>query len=399
MTQTTFSWSLSKTTIHVCLGDLFDVDVDAIVNSEQTDFVLGFVSSTISGQIRKRYGAEVQPQLYRQTENGVLPPGTVLTTSGGQDYKRIFHAGFHNPSVWLPSDVDGNETEHVRTIRSCIRDVLERIVTDEIQSVAFPLIGCGLFGLDPALLAYEFVLEIFEFDAAASFTEKKDVWLVLRDEMLLESIVDSGVQAIIDRNRAPEPCDPFSLGVDYLDSFEQQILKSNHPQWSSWLLVRFAELVAGYIFFSLASSMKMPLEPTMVVEEGKYLAFGTLIEKAESLATVEVFSDAWVQFLAELIKIDRTQPLPPLGRINADRNNLAHGRVSRPFELIYADLKCFLQLENWRVKRDPSVKNPELGRWIYRSGEQLTGIFDKWQGKSYQYLVPHTGQVLKTPVY
>ena len=38
------------------LGDLFDAEVDAIVSSEQTDFVLSGNTESISGQIKSRYG-------------------------------------------------------------------------------------------------------------------------------------------------------------------------------------------------------------------------------------------------------------------------------------------------------------------------------------------------------
>jgi hypothetical protein len=36
----------------------------------------------------------------------VLRAGTVLDTSGGQDFVRIFHAGFHDPDDWpnLPDE-------------------------------------------------------------------------------------------------------------------------------------------------------------------------------------------------------------------------------------------------------------------------------------------------------
>jgi hypothetical protein len=78
-------------------GDIFDASVDAIVNSEQTDFVLSGNPDSVSGQIWNRYGDAVQLELDAATEGQVLGPGTVIDTSGGQDFKRIFHAGFHDP--------------------------------------------------------------------------------------------------------------------------------------------------------------------------------------------------------------------------------------------------------------------------------------------------------------
>ena len=40
----------------LAVGDLFDARVQAIVNSEQTDFMLSYDLNSVSGQIRRRYG-------------------------------------------------------------------------------------------------------------------------------------------------------------------------------------------------------------------------------------------------------------------------------------------------------------------------------------------------------
>ena len=53
-------------------GDIFDAKVDAIVNSEQTDFVLSGDSESISGQIRRRYGVAIQHELDHQWANGTI---------------------------------------------------------------------------------------------------------------------------------------------------------------------------------------------------------------------------------------------------------------------------------------------------------------------------------------
>ena len=78
----------------LAVGDIFDASVDAIVNSEQTDFVLSKNLKTLSGQIWSWYGDAVQSELDAVREGRVLGPGTVIATSGGSDFKRIFHAGF-----------------------------------------------------------------------------------------------------------------------------------------------------------------------------------------------------------------------------------------------------------------------------------------------------------------
>src|SRR5262249_28086161 len=76
--------TLKQVEFTFAVGDLFDTGVDAIVSSEQTDFILSGNPESISGQIWKRYGAAIQNELDAATNGHVLPAGTVLDTSGGQ---------------------------------------------------------------------------------------------------------------------------------------------------------------------------------------------------------------------------------------------------------------------------------------------------------------------------
>ena len=57
-------------------GNIFDASVDAIVSSEQTDFVLSKNAKSLSGQIWKRYGDTIQRELNAATGGQVLGPGT-----------------------------------------------------------------------------------------------------------------------------------------------------------------------------------------------------------------------------------------------------------------------------------------------------------------------------------
>jgi O-acetyl-ADP-ribose deacetylase (regulator of RNase III) len=175
-------------------GDIFDASVDAIVNSEQTDFVLSGNPDSVSGQIWNRYGDAVQLELDAATEGQVLGPGTVIDTSGGQDFKRIFHAGFHDPDDWPDSEArilntgdmvdpsrEFRETGYFAAIGSCMAQILDSAVAQKLKSVAFPLIGCGRFGLDEKMLILQFLDAIEEFDDRLTEGESLQVWLVIRD--------------------------------------------------------------------------------------------------------------------------------------------------------------------------------------------------------------------------
>ncbi len=62
-----YTWRVGGIRYHVAAGDIFHAPVDAIVNSEQTDFILSYDPESISGQIRERAGEQVQKELDAQT--------------------------------------------------------------------------------------------------------------------------------------------------------------------------------------------------------------------------------------------------------------------------------------------------------------------------------------------
>ena len=74
---------LKRVEFTLAAGDIFEAGVDAIVSSEQTDFVLSGNPESLSGQIWNRYGDAVQRELDEATQGQVVGPGTVIDTSGG----------------------------------------------------------------------------------------------------------------------------------------------------------------------------------------------------------------------------------------------------------------------------------------------------------------------------
>jgi hypothetical protein len=130
----------------LAFGDIFDAKVDAVVNSEQTDFVLSGNVEFLSGQIWERYGDSVQRELDAATNGQVLGPGTIIETSGGQDFKCIFHAGFHDPYDWpgLPGEAVGmigstsaasefRETNYFSAIGSCVTQIFDNAVARNVM--------------------------------------------------------------------------------------------------------------------------------------------------------------------------------------------------------------------------------------------------------------------------
>jgi O-acetyl-ADP-ribose deacetylase (regulator of RNase III) len=404
MSQPHYTWTLGKLVFHLQHGDLFQAPVEAIVNSEQSDFLLDCGGRTISGQIHRRWGSQVQAELTQQTGGAVLPPGTVLTT-GGDPYAAIFHAGFHHPGVFLDGETEDDQTEHLKLIRSCVRQVLDRAVDMPLRSVAFPLLGCGLFGLDPRLMASEFFEEVAHVAGSAGPRQETHVWLVIFRDNLFAAVLQAGVQAWLDLVPALPRGEPFDLGVPYLDLFEEQVLRAGGPQWSAWMTVRHAEVLAGYLLAVLASAPDPAVRPADLLEEDRQVTFGflrmTLAGLAERVLGLPGVAP-WPAFLARLVREDYRGGRR-LEQINHARNDIAHGRGFRPAEALRRDLADFLRIEQWRALcRDhgPPPAEP-AGGWLglhpettaadRRQRGSSLGFLERWNRDGWTYVVPGSG--------
>ncbi len=394
---TTFKWRLHQIDLFVYCGDFFKVNVEAVVNSEQSDFNLAFSPYTISGQLNQLIGLQIQDELDQLTQRNVLPAGTVLTTSGGAYYKKVFHAGYHEPHLWLDPSNETEQTEYLRIIRQCIRTILQSLDSNNVSSIAFPLIGCGVFGLDPSLLAYEFFSELCLLDRCGVFKNRKAVWLVENEEVMFTSILNSAVQALIDINSPVFKNEKqFGLGVDYLDEFERKFRSSNHPHWASWMLVRYTELLLGYIFFYLAKYINKDKGPRDIFEEDRFLPFGIVREKAENLSELGLTSEVpWTNFFSHLLISDKKRR-QSLTRINIDRNNIAHGREGRRYAEIYDDLCDFLNLKEWHHLFLDRPCDVDLNPWtVWFDDINLRGVFERWRDNKNFYLIPTSGESRK----
>jgi O-acetyl-ADP-ribose deacetylase (regulator of RNase III) len=406
MSHSEYKWQLGRITFHVTLGDLFAVPAQAIVNSEQTDFVLARNPNTISGQIHRRFGNEVQEQLDAQTNGETMPPGTVLRTHvDGSPV--IFHAGFHHPFAWPDSSSkDDAESEHLQLIRSCVRQILSSMNDAGVNSVAFPLLGAGLFGLDPQVVAFGFFSEVLQFALQPS-THDQTVWLVLRETELFHRSVEAGIEAWIGQLPLAAKWEPLAIKVAYIDFFEDQLLRRvTHPQWAAWMHVRYAELVTGYMLFALASTTEGNLKPEAVAGKGRPLTFGTVRIEAARIAK-HVASNGkhgWNSLFARIALQDDL-----IKRINDDRNDIAHGRTFRPVESIRTDIKSFLRIDEWRTHLEafglpPSslapwaVEPPETAMRQVGPAGSTTGVFEQWHPDSRRYLTPWNGLHFIVPV-
>jgi O-acetyl-ADP-ribose deacetylase (regulator of RNase III) len=318
------------------VGDLFDAEVDAIVNSEQTDFILSGNHDSISGQIRHRYGHRIQEELNALANGQVLGAGTVLETSGGRDFKRIFHAGFHDPDdrrTWCTQAAiartrDARETDYFEAIGSCIAQVLDRVKAQKLESVAFPLIGCGRFGLDEKMLIQQFLRAVQSFDDRLPDGEGLDIWLVIRDRSQFESIAGRFLDLLLQVQREMARIQLPRSGVPIMDRFAVRLSEPATEEWVKWQLCRNAEIATEIMCYGLSLASRPAKMPETLFEEGQAPTFGLVCERARELA-VAIDAEVWgARFFAGVIRDEAAGRA--LDKITAARNNLAHGRKSMP---------------------------------------------------------------------
>ena len=393
---------LKRVEFTFAVGDLFDADVDAIVSSEQTDFILSGNAESISGQIWHRYGDAIQRELDEATNNEMCRAGTVLDTTGGDEFKRIFHAGFHEPADW-PNVPDGSSvTDYFEAIGSCINQVLDAALSQGLCSVAFPLIGCGVFGLDEKMLVLQFLDAIETFDERLKEGESLNVWLVIRDRGQFESVVGCLLALLLQQRSQTTVIQIEPTGVSALDRFAARLIQRSSEEWAKWQVCRFAEIALEIMCYSLCRAAEPTPSPETLFKEGTPATFGSIREHALRFAatSTDKLRKSWgAGFFAGVLRNDASAHA--LETLNSQRNNLAHGRNCLCVHEIRELMLQALQLKDWKniQQTDGELHLAEWTPWVVSRSASTgqTGLFERWQKHAIRYLVPETGEVFKVP--
>ncbi|MCB9528938.1 MAG: macro domain-containing protein [Myxococcales bacterium] len=121
-------------------GDLLDQDVDVIVNAWNRNVIPWWllIPQGVSGAIKRRAGHAPFRALARM---GPIPAGgAVVTEAGRLPHRAIVHvAGID--LLWRSSEA---------IIRRSVQSAMALVIEHGWSSVAFPLIGAGTGGRDPA---------------------------------------------------------------------------------------------------------------------------------------------------------------------------------------------------------------------------------------------------------
>jgi hypothetical protein len=140
--------------------------------------------------------------------------------------------------------------------------------------------------------------------------------------------------------------------------------------------------------------------PEALFEEGVTPTFGLVREMSLRFAVeLPAKVHAWgARFFARVMK--EQAAARALEIVNAQRNNLAHGRTSLPLAEMEKLVLRGLQLDAWPrlSEMDGEIRLADWIPWIVTSAIMgQTGLFERWQKNAIRYLVPETGEIFKVP--
>ncbi len=218
-------------------GDITKYEVDAIVNAANNKFLMG---GGVAGAIKRKGGQVIEDEAVKK---GPVRVGeSVITSSGSLPSKHVIHAATMAMDFETNSDI----------IRDATESTLECAQKNNIESLAFCALGCGVGGFplevaakimgqevfkyvreqkDPTLKKIIFVM--FSDDAFAAFKKNIDGYLGYMEHKLSEGpfvttdcIIDyQGGVVLIERSNPPFGWAIPGGFVDYGESVEDAVIR------------------------------------------------------------------------------------------------------------------------------------------------------------------------------
>jgi O-acetyl-ADP-ribose deacetylase (regulator of RNase III) len=159
--------------IEVVLGDITDVEADAIVNAANTELILG---GGVAGAIRRKGGLTIQAECDRR---GSIRLGEAAVTGAGDLKARfVIHAASMN--------LGGSATE--ASVRNSVKNSYVRAHENAVKSIAFPAIGAGIAGF-PIRQCAEIMMD--ETIRALQWDAVEKVKFVLFDQICYEAFLEA----------------------------------------------------------------------------------------------------------------------------------------------------------------------------------------------------------------
>ncbi len=157
-------WKVNRSVVHIVKGDLLEVNAEGIVYYARADLVLG---SGFGGAIAGKGGPKIQEVLKKLAP---VPLTQAVVTSGGNlKAKYIIHAV--GPKF--------QEEDLEEKLKATMENVLRRADEKHLQSLAFPAMGAGFYGV-PVKLCADVMLKAIK-NYVERETSLKEVMVCLRD--------------------------------------------------------------------------------------------------------------------------------------------------------------------------------------------------------------------------
>jgi O-acetyl-ADP-ribose deacetylase (regulator of RNase III) len=122
---------INESSLELLVGDITELDVDAIVNAANASLILG---GGVAGAIKRRGGPQIQKECNKI--GGTVVGGAVITAGGNLRSKYVIHAV--GPRY-------GEEHEDEK-LKDATLNSLILAGKHHLRSIAFPAISTGIFG-------------------------------------------------------------------------------------------------------------------------------------------------------------------------------------------------------------------------------------------------------------
>jgi O-acetyl-ADP-ribose deacetylase (regulator of RNase III) len=154
--------------VYIELGDITEFMGDAIVNPANTLMIMG---GGVAGAIKKRGGLIIE----EAKKHAPVPIGQAIATTAGElRDKYVIHA----PTVQYPAFPSTREYAYQAT-----KAALLKARELSVETIAFPLMGAGVYGLSPGESIEEMLSAIVE------FSDGLEVHVFVRSRDLLDNVL------------------------------------------------------------------------------------------------------------------------------------------------------------------------------------------------------------------